>query len=122
AGGMIGIAAIFSEDYVGKLADHTLTEIIVTMSVFGAILMYIISMLALFKLRRSEPHMARPFAAPFYPFFPAFALLAAIACLLTMIYYNALIFGIFVAFLALGYGYFLLTGQARLGAIGAQQT
>jgi ethanolamine permease len=28
------------------------------MSVFGAITMYIISMLALFKLRRSEPHLA----------------------------------------------------------------
>jgi ethanolamine permease len=89
------------------------------MSVFGAILMYIISMLSLFQLRRTEPHMARPFRAPFYPLFPAFALLGAGVCMATMIYYNPLIFGIFVAFLALGYGYFLLTGSHRTRAMTA---
>ena len=31
----------------------------------------------------------------------------------TMIYYNALIFGIFLGFLALGYGYFYLTRHRR---------
>jgi ethanolamine permease len=83
------------------------------MSVFGAILMYIISMLSLFQLRRTEPNMARPFRAPLYPFFPAFALLGALVCMGTMIYYNPLIFGLFVLFLALGYGYFLLTSHHR---------
>jgi ethanolamine permease len=35
--------------------------------------MYITSMAALFKLRRSEPKLIRPFRAPLYPLAPAFA-------------------------------------------------
>jgi len=85
----------------------------VTMSVFGAILMYIISMLSLFKLRRTEPAMIRPFRAPLYPYFPAFALAAAFVCLVTMIYFNPFIFGIFVLFMALGYIYFFMTVHNR---------
>ena len=111
-GGAIGIAAIYS-DAVVTLGGQTLTANIVTMSVFGAITMYILSMLSLFKLRRSAPAMARPFRAPLYPYFPAFALASALVCMGTMVYYNALIFGVFAAFMALGYGYFLLTHKAR---------
>jgi ethanolamine permease len=116
AGGAVGIAAIYSDELI-KIGGQTLTANIVTMSVFGAILMYIISMLSLFQLRRTEPNMARPFRAPFYPFFPAFALLGALVCMGTMIYYNPLIFGLFVLFLALGYGYFLLTSHHRSQAM-----
>ena len=86
------------------------------MSVFGAIVMYIISMASLFKLRRSEPTMERPFSAPFYPYFPAFALFAAAICMIAMIYFNLLIFVIFVTILALGYGYFLTTEHRREAA------
>jgi len=85
----------------------------VTMSVFGAIVMYIISMLALFKLRRTAPNMERSFKAPFYPYFPAFALGAAVISLVTMVYYNLLVAGVFAVFLVLGYIYFLLTGRQR---------
>jgi len=116
AGGAIGIAAIYSDELI-KIGGNTLTANIVTMSVFGAILMYIISMLSLFKLRRTAPNMVRPFRAPFYPYFPAFALVGAGVCMATMIYYNALIFGIFLGFLALGYGYFLMTSHHRSNAI-----
>jgi len=65
AGGVIGIAAIYSDELI-QFGGQTLTANIVTMAVFGAILMYILSMLSLFKLRRSEPGMARPFRAPMY--------------------------------------------------------
>jgi ethanolamine permease len=116
AGGAIGIAAIYSDELI-KIGGQTLTANIVTMSVFGAILMYIISMLSLFQLRRTAPNMVRPFKAPFYPLFPAFALLGALVCMATMIYYNALIFGIFLGFLALGYVYFLMTSHHRSNAI-----
>jgi ethanolamine permease len=116
AGGAIGIAAIYSDELI-KIGGQTLTANIVTMSVFGAILMYIISMLSLFKLRRTAPNMVRPFKAPFYPYFPAFALIGAVVCMVTMIYYNALIFGIFVGFMALGYVYFLMTSHHRSNAI-----
>jgi ethanolamine permease len=116
AGGVIGIAAIYSDELV-KIGGMTLTANIVTMSVFGAILMYILSMLSLFKLRRDEPGMARPFRAPFFPWFPGFALAGALVCMATMVYYNTLIFGVFLGFLAVGYAYFLATGGNRQQAI-----
>lgn len=118
AGGVVGIVAIYSDEFI-TIGGQTLTANIVTMSVFGAILMYILSMLSLFKLRRDEPDMVRPFRAPLYPYFPAFALLSAFVCMGTMIYYNPLIFGLFLAFLALGYVYFLATRHHRADAIAA---
>jgi ethanolamine permease len=113
AGGVIGIAAIYSDELI-KIGGLTLTANIVTMSVFGAITMYIISMLSLFKLRRAEPNMVRPFRAPLYPVFPAIALAGAVVCMATMIYYNPLIFGVFAVFLAAGYVFFLFTKDSRL--------
>ncbi len=112
AGGAIGILAIFSDDLI-VIGGQPLTANIVTMSVFGAILMYMISMASLFRLRQSEPNMARPFRAPAYPFFPAFALFGATVCMIAMIYFNLLIFVIFVVMLAIGYAYFLTTAKRR---------
>ncbi len=112
AGGAIGLAAIFSDEAV-KFNNQSLTANIVTMSVFGAIVMYIVSMAALFKLRRSEPQLERPYRTPFYPLFPALALGLALIALAAMIYTNAVLFGVFVVIVALGYVYFLLTKAAR---------
>ena len=119
AGGGIGIAAIFSDQLV-QIGGQPLTANIVTMSVFGAIVLYIISMASLFKLRLSEPHLERPFSAPVFPLFPAFALGAAVVCLLTMIYFNALMAGLFVALMAIGYVYFRTTSGRRRAALAAQ--
>ena len=99
-----------------KIGGQTLTANVVTMAMFGAILTYIMNIMSLFKLRRSEPAAERPFIAPFFSVFPAFALLAACVCLGTMVYFNPLIFGLFVGFMVLGHGYFLLTGQHRATA------
>jgi ethanolamine permease len=112
AGGVVGIAAIYSDAFI-TIGGQSLTANIVTMSVFGAILMYILSMLSLFKLRSADPAMDRPFRAPLYPFFPAFALFGALVCMGTMVYYNPLIFGLFVGFLVLGFIYFKMTGMQR---------
>ncbi len=112
AGGVVGIAAIFSDSLI-IIGGQPLTANIVTMSVFGAIVMYIISMASLFRLRRLEPRLSRPFRAPLYPFAPALALVMAIICLVAMIYYNQLLFLIFAAMMLLGYAYFRLTRHAR---------
>jgi ethanolamine permease len=112
AGGVVGIAAIFSDELI-KIGGQTLTANIVTMSVFGAIVMYIISMASLFKLRRDMPDMERPFTAPFYPYFPGFALVASVVCLIAMVYYNPLVAVIFAGLLLLGYLYFVLTATQR---------
>ena len=117
AGGVVGIAAIYSDELI-QFGGQTLTANIVTMSVFGAIVMYIVSMASLFKLRRSQPNMARPFRAPLYPIFPAFAILAAFVCLGTMVYFNGLVALVFLGFLAVGYAYFLATRSQRDSAPG----
>ena len=112
AGGVVGVAAIFSDRWIA-FGGQPLTANIVTMSVFGAIVMYIVSMASLFKLRSREPTLARPFRAPLYPWFPGAALAAAVVCLATMIYYNLLIAGLFVALGAVGGVYFALTPKLR---------
>ncbi len=116
AGGVVGVAAIFSDDLIA-FGGQTLTANLITMSVFGAIVMYIISMLSLFALRKHEPNLARPFPAMFYPVFPAIALVLAGISLVTMIYYNLLLAEIFVVLMALAFGYFLLTKHHRDAAV-----
>jgi ethanolamine permease len=119
AGGVIGIAAIYSDNWV-KFAGQTLTANIVTMSVFGAILMYIISMLALFKLRRAEPAMTRTYRTPLYPWFPLIALLGACVAMVSMLYYNLQIAAVFAGIVALGFVYFQLTRTSRQAASEAE--
>ncbi len=77
-GGIIGIIAIFS----GK------TDKLIILSVLGAVVMYIISMVSLFILRKKEPELERPFKAPFYPYFPITALVLSVICLISITYYN----------------------------------
>jgi ethanolamine permease len=115
AGGVIGIAAIFSDEWV-QFGGQTLTANIVTMSVLGAIVMYLISMAALFKLRRSEPQLERTYRAPFYPVFPAIALLLGLVCLAAMIWFNGKLTLLFLVLMALAYGYFRLTAAQREAA------
>ncbi|MEB5921630.1 ethanolamine permease [Franconibacter daqui] len=115
AGGVVGIAAIFSDSLI-TINGMPLTASIVTMSVFGAIVMYIISMASLFKLRRSEPGLERPFRAPLYPLAPAFALGMAVLCLAAMVYYNLVLAAIFAVMMLAGYLWFRLTARARASA------
>ncbi len=61
-----------------QFSGQTLTANTVTMSVFGAIVMFIVSLLSLFRLRRADPDMERPSRAPLYLFFPAFDLMAEV--------------------------------------------
>ncbi|MGC4008584.1 MAG: ethanolamine permease [Pseudomonas sp.] len=95
AGGAVGIAAIFSDGLI-SLQGMTLTAAMITMSVFGAIVMYIMSMLSLFKLRRSEPDLERSFRAPGYPVVPAIALGLALVCLAAMLWFNSVIASVFL--------------------------
>jgi len=85
----------------------------ITMAVFGAIVMYIMSMLSLFKLRRSAPEMPRSFHAPGYPIVPGIALLLSVVCLLAMLWFNPVIGALFFAIMLVGYIYFLATKAQR---------
>lgn len=73
------------------------TAAIITLSVFGALCLYIISMVSVIRLRKKEPHLERPFRVPFYPFTPLLALVIAILSLIAMIVYNLLLAGIFLS-------------------------
>ncbi|MEB0120813.1 ethanolamine permease [Pseudomonas sp. CCI1.2] len=115
AGGVIGIAAIYSDGLV-NLQGMTLTAAMITMSVFGAIVMYIISMLSLFKLRKTEPLLERTFRAPGYPIVPGIALFLALVCLVAMAWFNAVIGLIFLGFMVVGFIYFQLTAKQRSDA------
>lgn len=114
AGGVVGIAAIFSDELV-QIGGQTLTANIVTMSVFGAIVMYIASMAALFRLRATEPALERPFRAPFYPVFPAVSLGLAVLALGTMIYFNFVVFCLFLGLFALGWLFYRFTADLQAG-------
>ncbi len=112
AGGVVGVVAIFSDELV-QFGGQTLTANIVTLAVLGAIVMYMMSMAALFKLRRSEPDLLRTYKAPFYPVFPAIALGLGGVCLVAMVWFNAMLTLLFVGLMALAYGYFVLTSANR---------
>jgi len=112
AGGAIGVVAIFSDEWV-TFGGQTLTANIVTMSVLGAIVMYITSMAALFKLRRDEPDMPRSYRAPFYPVFPVIALVLAAVCLIAMVWFNFMLTLLFVVLMGLAYAYFRFTVEQR---------
>ncbi len=100
AGGVVGIVAIYSDSLV-TIAGQSLTASIVTMAVFGALVMYGMSMASLFRLRRSEPDLPRPYRAPFYPLAPAIALALAAICFLALVIYNPLIFVLFLGVMVL---------------------
>jgi ethanolamine permease len=82
---LLGIGALLT----GRTAD------IITISVFGAITLYIISMITVVVLRNKEPGLQRPFRVPFYPAFPLIAMTIAIVALVAMLVYNQLLGGIY---------------------------
>jgi len=116
AGGVVGVVAICSDQWV-SFGGQTLTASIVTLAVLGAIVMYLVSMAALFRLRATEPDLHRSYRAPFYPVFPAIAFGLGVVCLVAMVWFNLLLTGLFLVLMALAYGYFLATsGQRRSAA------
>jgi ethanolamine permease len=78
ANALIGLIALYS----GKTAE------IITISCFGAITLYALSLLSFFMLRKTEPTLPRPFKAPLYPGSQAFALLIALIALVSMFVFN----------------------------------
>lgn len=91
------------------------TDEVITLSAIGAVLMYVMSMASLFKLRRSQPGLARPFRAPGYPLVPGLALALSGCCLVAMLTNTkpALIV-VFVVLMALCAVYFAVVGIRRL--------
>lgn len=87
---VVGIIALMT----GKTGE------IITIACFGALALYIISMISFFALRKKEPDMERPFKVPFYPIFPALALIIASVSMVAMSYYNQQLALVFLALMA----------------------
>ena len=92
----LGLLALFS----GKTGE------IITISVFGALTLYIISMLSVLRLRKSEPNLPRPFRVPLYPIFPIVALVIASFSFVAMAIYNVQLVLIYFLIIGISYGIF----------------
>ncbi len=88
-----GIIALLT----GKTAE------IITISVFGALTLYIISMISLLKLRKKEPQLARPFKVPAYPWFPVIALVIAVVSFVAMTIFNWELAIVYIAVMGISY-------------------
>lgn len=94
----IGIIALLT----GRTGD------IITLSVFGALTLYIISMIAIIRLRKIAPDMPRPFKVPFFPAFPVIALTIAVISFVAMCIYNVKLAAIYIAIIILAFTIFKL--------------
>jgi ethanolamine permease len=83
------VNALLFNMLIGILALTTgKTSEIITISVFGALTLYILSMISLLRLRKKEPGLNCPFRAPFYPASPLIALTIAGISFIAMTIYN----------------------------------
>ncbi len=89
----IGVIALLT----GKTSE------IITISVFGALTLYIVSMISLLRLRKIEPQMIRPFKVPWYPVFPVVALIIAVISFVAMTIFNAELAIIYFALMGVCY-------------------
>ena len=95
---LIGIIALFT----GKTGE------IITIACFGALSLYIISMLSLLALRKKEPNLERPFKVPLYPISPVIALIIAIVAFVAITIDNPILAIIYFGILGIAYGWFKL--------------
>ncbi|MEM6318533.1 MAG: ethanolamine permease [Bacteroidota bacterium] len=93
---LVGIITLFT----GKTGE------IITIACFGALSLYIISMVAMLALRQKEPNLERPFKVPFYPFSPIIALIIASVALIAMTIYNPILALIYFGILAVSFLWF----------------
>jgi len=107
AGGVISFIALST----GK------TDKVLIMSAMGAIVMYMMSMISLFMLRKKEPKLERPFTAPFFPMFPAIALIISTVTLIAIIYFYPILSLIFFGGLAVAIAIFVGMGKHKLQLI-----
>lgn len=83
---------------------------IITIACFGALSLYIVSMISLIKLRRSEPDLERPFRVPLYPLSPIIALVIASVAFVAIAIENPWLALIYLGILAGSYTWWKLAG------------
>jgi ethanolamine permease len=105
--------ALIAGMIVGLLSLFTgTTDKVIIISALGAVVMYCISMISLFRLRKQPTHQPS-FKTPLYPWFPAIALLLSFVSLIAIIYYNFVLSIIFFAGLIIALIVFMATGKNK---------
>jgi ethanolamine permease len=89
AGGITGVISLYSGT----------TDKVIIISALGAVVMYCMSMLSLFKLRQGKQKEGS-YKTPFYPWSPFIALILSFICLVAIIWYNFILSLVFFAGLA----------------------
>jgi ethanolamine permease len=98
------IAALLANFAIGLVALVTgKTALIILVAVFGALTLYLLSMIALVVLRRREPALERPYRTPMYPLVPVVAIALTLMCLAAMIWTYPTIAGGYAALLAVAW-------------------
>lgn len=95
----IGILALLT----GKTGE------IITIACFGALTLYIISMISIIVLRKKYPELERPFRVPLYPFTPYLALTIAIVALISITIYNPVLAAVYVGLMLVSYLWYYLS-------------
>jgi ethanolamine permease len=108
------VAALVATFVVGVIALFTgRTGDIIIVSIFGALTLYLVSTLALFRLRRTAPELPRPYRTPGYPVVPAVAVVLTVIALAAMITTKPHLFAVYVALLGVGWlGWRVFAGPA----------
>jgi ethanolamine permease len=95
---IIGIIALLT----GRTGD------IITISVFGALTLYVISMVALLRLRKTEPNLPRPYKVPFFPAVPLIAIFISSVSLVSLAIFNKGLCVLYILIIGICYGIFKL--------------
>ena len=109
--------ALLANTAIGIIALLTgKTSEIITIACFGALTLYIISMFALFSLRKNHSHIKGSFKVPIYPLTPFVALVIAVISLISLFIFNLELGLIYILLLGLTYlyFYFYLRGKAHV--------
>ena len=86
---------------------------IITIAVFGALTMYVLSMISMVLLRRNYPDLPRPYKVKYYPFFPIVALILSNISLVAMVIYNFSLALVYAALLGVGFVYYLIMVEGK---------
>ncbi len=76
--GLVGIAAVLTG----------LTAVVITVAVFGAVALYLISLVSFFMLRKNEPDLKRPFKVAYGNLVGAISMITGLFCLYSVVVYN----------------------------------
>lgn len=113
--------ALLANMVVGIIALLTgRTDDIITISVLGALTLYVISMVSCLALRRKEPGLERPFRVPWYPVFPIAALVIALVCLTALMTLYVKLSVIYFSILLLSYIWFYYAQRSKTSRTAAE--